>query len=75
MKIFSENDVICLQGVTEVHVIGKECTFIVPKGSTGTVVLVHEYPNEPLAYEVEFFIPEQNCHALATVDVSLADVV
>lgn len=74
MKIFGENDIVCLREVVEAEVIGEGRTLFAPEGSIGTVVLVYGNPEKPLAYEVEFFIPEQECYALATVDASLVNV-
>lgn len=71
MKIFVENDIVCLREAVEAEVIGEGRALFAPKGSIGTVVLVYGNPGKPLAYEVEFFILEQDCYALATVDASL----
>lgn len=73
MKIFAENDIICLREAVEAEVIGEGGTLFVPEGSIGTVVLVYGDPPKPLAYEVEFFIPEQDCYVLATVDAFLVN--
>ena len=45
--------------------------FIVPSGTEGTIVLVYGKEENPEAYEIEFFIEEHNCTALATVPAAL----
>lgn len=74
MNIFRENDVVRLREEVEASIItGRE--FFVPKGAEGTIVLVHGNPDQPSAYEIEFFIPGQNDFALAAVDVTLVSKV
>ena len=68
MKTFRENDVVCLRIDISAKVIGQIHIVLVPKGTMGTVVLVHGDPQSPVAYEVEFFISDQNYYVLATVD-------
>ncbi|KAB0488717.1 hypothetical protein BVK86_02305 [Pseudomonas reinekei] len=69
MNIFRENDVIRLREEVEASIITGDEIFV-PKGTIGTIVLVHGNPDQPSAYEIEFFIPGQNDFALATVDVT-----
>ena len=68
MKIHHENDVIHLRESVTADVIGEERALSVPAGATGSVVLVHGDPMNPAAYEIEFYIQEQNCYALATIE-------
>ncbi|MFS2094918.1 hypothetical protein ACCC96_18115 [Pseudomonas sp. Pseusp11] len=70
MNVFRENDVVCLQVGVKANIITGDEVFI-PKDAEGTVVIVHGNADQPSAYEVEFFIPEQNDFALATVDAGL----
>ncbi|KNH47349.1 DUF4926 domain-containing protein [Pseudomonas lini] len=70
MNIFRENDVVRLRIGVEANIITGDEVFI-PKGAEGTVVIVHGNADQPSAYEVEFFISEQNDFALATVDADL----
>lgn len=70
MTVFAENDVVRVLSPFESDVIGERRSVVVPGGSVGTVVLVLGAPTCPCAYEIEFFIAEQNCYALATVDAS-----
>lgn len=69
MKIFRENDVVRLCKDVMANVItGGEV--LIPQGGEGTVVLVHGDADQPSAYEVEFYIPEQKYFAIATVEQS-----
>lgn len=68
MKIHHENDVIRLCESVTADVIGEGVALTMPVGATGAVVLVHGDPMKPAAYEVEFFIQDQNCYALATIE-------
>lgn len=70
MNIFRENDVVLLREGVEAKIITGDEVFI-PEGAEGTIVIVHGSADQPSAYEVEFFIPEQNDFALATVDAGL----
>ncbi|MGH8383676.1 hypothetical protein [Pseudomonas sp.] len=70
MNIFRENDVVLLREGVEAKIITGDEVFI-PEGTEGTIVIVHGSADQPSAYEVEFFIPEQNDFALATVDAGL----
>lgn len=69
MKIYRENDVICLRHSVVAEVIGEARSLVVPVGTVGAIVLVHGNPLAPLAYEVEFQMKDQNCYALATIEV------
>lgn len=68
MKVLHDNDVICLRELVTADVIGEGRTLTIPAGATGAVVLVHGDPMSPAAYEIEFYIQEQNCYALATIE-------
>lgn len=70
MTIFNENDVIYLHKSIRANIIGGG-ELLMSIGALGTIVIVHNNGALPLAYEVEFFIPEQNDFALATVEASL----
>ena len=67
MKKYNENDVIRIRELVIADVIGEGRALTIPAGTTGTVVLVHGSPMSPAAYEIEFYIQEQNCYALATI--------
>jgi len=71
MKIFKENDVIQINRTIEAQVIGEERSLPVVNGAIGTVLLIYGEANNPVAYEVEFFIKNQDCYVLATVEASL----
>ena len=68
MKIYRENEVICLRHPVAAEVIGEARSLVVPIGTVGAIVLVHGNPLAPQAYEVEFQMKDQNCYALATID-------
>jgi hypothetical protein len=73
MNIFHENDVVRLREKISATVIdGGE--ILISAGAIGTIVIVYGDSNCPLAYEVEFFIPEHNDFALATVDADVVTV-
>ncbi len=69
MKIYRESDVIVLQEPIPADVIGEDRTLTVPVGTQGAVVLVHGDPSQPAAYEVEFYIRDSDCYALATIPI------
>ncbi|MCZ2498760.1 DUF4926 domain-containing protein [Xylophilus sp. Kf1] len=68
MKINHENDVIRLRESVMADVIGEGRALTIPAGTKGAVVLVHGDPENPAAYEIEFYMKEQNCYALATIE-------
>lgn len=70
MKTDHENDVIRLRESVVADVIGDGRALTVAAATPGVVVLVHGDPVNPVAYEIEFHIQEQNCYALATVEVA-----
>lgn len=68
MKTFKENDVVELLSPIKAQIMEDLREVVIPKGYKGTIVLVYDASALPLAYEIEFFIEEQDCYALATVD-------
>jgi hypothetical protein len=68
MIIHHENDAVRLQEPVKADVIGESRSINIDAGAVGTIVHVHGEPIEPLAYEVEFYIQDQVCYALATID-------
>jgi len=68
MKIHHENDVIHLRESVTADVVGEGRALTMPVGATGAVVLVHGDPMKPAAYEIEFYIQDQNCYALTTIE-------
>lgn len=68
MKIYRENEVICLRHSVLAEVIGEARSVVVHAGALGTIVLVHGSSVAPLAYEVEFQMKEQDCYVLATIE-------
>ena len=68
MKIHHENDVIHLRESDTADVVGEGRALTIPTGATGAVVFVHGDPMKPAAYETEFYIQDQNCYALATIE-------
>ena len=68
MKIFHGNDVICLCESVSADVIEESRALTIPAGAKGAVVLVHGDPMTPAACEIEFYLQEQNCYALATIE-------
>lgn len=62
-----ENDVMHLRKSVNADVIGERRSVVIPIGATGTIVFVHGDPLTPLAYEIEFYIQDQNCYALVTI--------
>ncbi|WP_075259292.1 DUF4926 domain-containing protein [Herbaspirillum camelliae] len=69
MKIYRENEVIFLRHSILAEVVGEARSVVVHAGACGTIVLVHDSPGAPLAYEVEFQMKEQDCYALATIEL------
>lgn len=67
MNIFGENDIVRLLRGVEANIITGGEVFIA-EGAEGTIVVVYGSTDKPSAYELEFFIPECNGFALATVD-------
>ncbi|MGS0895294.1 hypothetical protein ACVBGC_22590 [Burkholderia stagnalis] len=63
-----ENDTFTLAKAVEATVIGEHTAVVLPAGTLVTVVLVFGDPTSPSAYEVEAFLSESNCYALATVE-------
>ncbi len=68
MTVHHENDVIHLRKSVSADVIGEKRSLVIPSGTAGAIVLVHGDPLQPLAYEVEFYISDQDCYALATIE-------
>jgi len=68
MKVPHDSDVICLREAVTADVIGEGRTLTIPAGAKGVVVLVYGDPMNPAAYEIEFYVQEQNCYALATIE-------
>jgi len=68
MKIFKENDSISLTKPVSGEAIGERREIMLPIGTVATVVLVHGDPAQPKAYEIEAYVPEQDCYVLATVE-------
>ncbi len=68
MTTHYENDLIQLLEPVTADVVGEGRTLAIAAGTTGAVVLVHGDPKQPSAYEIEFYIQEQDCYALATID-------
>jgi hypothetical protein len=68
MTTYHENNLIVLRSSKTVDVVGDGRSLTIPAGSTGTVVLVHGDVSQPVAYEVEFYIAEHDCYALATLE-------
>jgi Domain of unknown function (DUF4926) len=65
--LFKENDVVrCLETVTADVPVEHRCIEI-KAGSTGTVVMVYETGKGIEAYEVEFFVSDQDKYAIATI--------
>jgi hypothetical protein len=70
MKILKENDSLSLLKPVSGEVIGEHRKIVLPIGTIATVVLVYGDPNQPMAYEIEAHISEQDCYALATVEAT-----
>jgi hypothetical protein len=68
MIIHKEHDLISLRDSVTADVVGEGRALTIPAGTTGAIVLVHGDLVNPAAYEIEFYIKEQNCYALATVE-------
>lgn len=68
--IFEESHSVRLLAHVEAHVVGESRKLLVYAGSVATVVLVHGDPSAPDAYELEFYLPEEDCYALATVEAN-----
>lgn len=65
-----ESDVVRIKHPVTAEVIGQRRTVSVPGDTEGVVLLAY---GEPQAYEVEFYIVDQDCYALATVGASALD--
>lgn len=65
--ILREGDIVrCLESV-EADVIGERCKVEIPARSTGAVVTVYEGSEGTEAYEIEFYVADQDSYALATI--------
>jgi hypothetical protein len=71
VNILNENDIVRILITVKANVIGENRTLFIPKNSVGTIVLVYEKS----AYEIEFFVPDQNVFALATISVEDVNIV
>lgn len=69
MKIFKENECLTLTKSINAQIIGEGSELTLAVGTIATVVLVHGDPDRPSAYEIEAYIAEQDCYALATIAV------
>lgn len=67
MTEMKENDTFELTKPVDATVIGEHESVVLAQGTVVTVVLVHGDPDEPVAYEVEAFLPESGKYALATI--------
>jgi hypothetical protein len=65
-----EDDVVRINRRVTAEVIGERRTVSIPGETEGVVVLVY---GELQAYEVEFYVVDQNCYALATLAANLLD--
>lgn len=65
-----ENDVIRLLEPITATVIGKQLSLVIPAGAEGSVVLVYGNPVKPDAYEIEFYVHDHECFALATIEAT-----
>ncbi len=69
MKILKENDCFSLTKPISGEAIGERREIVLPIGTIVTVVLVHGDPTQPIAYEIEAYVSEQDCYVLATIEV------
>lgn len=65
--VFKETDSVCLRIEVEAEVIGERRSVSLSAGTSAAVVLVFGDPQSPEAYELEAYVAEGNCYALATV--------
>ncbi|MBX3660679.1 MAG: hypothetical protein KF740_19765 [Ramlibacter sp.] len=72
MRVHRENDPIRLSEAVDAQVLGEGHMVLVPAGALGAVVMVHGDPSRPMANEVEFYMPELGCHALAVLEAGNA---
>jgi hypothetical protein len=70
MKIFKEGCVFNLAQPVSGEVIGEQRQVFLPSSTSVTVVLVHGNTNQPVAYEVEAYLVEQDCYVLATIEAT-----
>jgi hypothetical protein len=68
MKTYRENDYFRLEDALEGDVIGERRKFLLPAGTTVTVLLVHGEPENPVAYELEAYIKELDIYVIATIE-------
>ena len=68
--ICHENDVVRLREPVTAKVIGEQRSLVIPAGTEGAVVLVYGSPVKPDAYEIEFYVRDDDCYVLATLDAS-----
>ncbi|MBX3587478.1 MAG: hypothetical protein AB7I35_00670 [Ramlibacter sp.] len=68
MTVHRENDPVRLREPFAADVVGEGRSVVIPAGAVGAVVLVHGNPSQPMAYEVEFYIQDQGCYALAVME-------
>jgi hypothetical protein len=70
MTAMKENDTFGLTKAVDATVVGEHESVVLAPGTVVTVVLVFGDPDEPVAYEVEAFLPESEKYALATIEAS-----
>jgi hypothetical protein len=67
MNFLNENDLVRLVAPLRGKNIINHDEVMIEANERGTVVLIYGSPEEPSAYEVEFYYPEQNICVLMTV--------
>jgi hypothetical protein len=68
-EAYHKGDMVCLRGpATQGIIMGSGGSILIERWSIGTIVFVHDKPTELLAYDVKFYVKDQNCYALATID-------
>jgi len=63
-----ENDTFELSQPIEATVIGEQRAVVLSAGTLVTVVSVFGDPDDPVAYEIEAFLPKEDAYALATIE-------
>ena len=65
---FKENDVVSLVKPVQAMNLGSGVEMELSPPMEGTVVLVHGAVDNPVAYEVEFYLPQADSYFLATIE-------
>jgi hypothetical protein len=74
-EAYHVNDKVRLRGpIARAKIIGSRSSVDIDRGSIGTIVSARGDPMNPRAYDVKFYIKDQNCYAVATISAYTGDI-